>query len=121
MKEVHSRPRRLAEIMGEWLVSEAYEQRVERGAPMENHIWVRTVFVDLSGGLPGSGDVEALRSALDGLGDPAPLPSAVRMLLASEGPARRAARRSATAAAGSPRPSSACSVAPLGAGAGGLP
>ncbi len=92
VKEIHSKPRRLAEVMEDWFVSEAYEQRVERGAPMENHIWVRTVFVDLSGGLPGPDDVEALRSALDGLGDPAPLRSAVvRMLLASEG--TRAPRR----------------------------
>ncbi len=49
--------------------------------------------MDLSGDLPNDRDVEALRSALDGLGDPAPLRSAiVRMLLSSEG--TRAPRRS---------------------------
>lgn len=92
VKTLHRDPRELASLYETWFASEAYAKRVEQGAPLENHIWVRTVFVDLSGELPGDDDVEALRSALDGLGDPAPLRSAVvRMLLASDG--TRAPRR----------------------------
>lgn len=69
-----------------WFRSEAYAKRVKAGAPVSNYVWVRAVFVDLSDALPEDGDVEALRSALDGLGDPAPLRSAmVRMFLNSDG------------------------------------
>ncbi len=85
-RKLHESPELFFELFEEWLHSEPYAARVEEGAPVENHVWVRMVFLDLSGKLPSSGDVEALRSALDGLGDPAPLRSAiVRMLLSSEG------------------------------------
>ena len=98
-RKLHQSPELFFSIFEEWLHSEAYEKRVLMGAPVENHVWVRMVFLDLSGKLPSSGDVEALRSALDGLGDPAPLRSAiVRMLLSSEG--TRAPRRAEVKSAG---------------------
>lgn len=98
-RQLHDAPELFFDIFEGWLLSDAYAQRVAEGAPVENHVWVRMVFVDLSGALPSVGDVEALRSALDGLGDPAPLRSAiVRMLLSSDG--TRAPGRSAVKSVG---------------------
>ena len=69
-----------------WLASDAYAERVARGAPMSNRTWVRAVHVDLGAPPPTAETTEALRSALDGLGDPAPLRSTIaRMLLDAEG------------------------------------
>lgn len=98
-RQLHAAPELFFEIFESWLLSDAYGERVAEGAPVENHVWVRMVFVDLSGELPSVRDVESLRSALDGLGDPAPLRSAiVRMLLGSDG--TRAPERSALKSAG---------------------
>lgn len=86
VRHVHEDPMAFRQVFASWIDTEAYARRVEEGAPLENHTWVRAVFVDLSDRLPGDDDVEALRSALDGLADPAPLRSAVvRMLLATDG------------------------------------
>ena len=53
---------------------------------MSNRTWVRAVHVDLGGAPPSGATTEALRSALDGLGDPAPLRSTIaRMLLEADG------------------------------------
>ena len=85
-KRLHREPAAYIDILAEWIASDAYAQRVAEGAPLSNRIWVRTIFIDLGGALPSDKDTEALRSALDGLGDSAPLRSAiVRMLLSAEG------------------------------------
>lgn len=85
-KRLHRDPRAFAELVREWLDSEAYAARVAEGAPMSNRTWVRAIYVDLGGPPPDADITEALRSALDGLGDPAPLRSTIaRMLLDAEG------------------------------------
>ncbi|MEM9801199.1 MAG: hypothetical protein AAGA20_12810 [Planctomycetota bacterium] len=81
-KRVHRKPAEYVALLREWLLSDAYAARVSQGAPLSNRVWVRAIYVDLGGSLPTVDDTESLRSALDGLGDPAPLRSAiVRMLL----------------------------------------
>lgn len=85
-KRLHREPRAFPDLVKEWMGSEAYAERVARGAPMSNRTWVRAVYVDLGAPPPSDGTTEALRSALDGLGDPAPLRSTIaRMLLDADG------------------------------------
>ncbi len=85
-KAVWKKPLALFDLYGEWLASPAYAERVERGAPLSNRAWIRSVYVDLGDKLAPDADVEALRGALDSLGDPTPLRSlVVRMLLDAEG------------------------------------
>ncbi len=85
-KRLHRDPRAYPDLVREWMTSEAYTERVARGAPMSNRTWVRAVHVDLGAAPPSGATTEALRSALDGLGDPAPLRSTIaRMLLDAEG------------------------------------
>lgn len=85
-KRLHREPRAFPDLVKEWMGSEAYAERVARGAPMSNRTWVRAVYVDLGAPPPSGATTEALRSALDGLGDPAPLRSTIaRMLLDAEG------------------------------------
>lgn len=85
-KRVWKKPLTMFELLEEWLSSPAYAARVERGAPLSNRAWIRSVYVDLGDVLAPNEDVEALRGALDSLGDPAPLRSlVVRMLLDAEG------------------------------------
>lgn len=77
-------PRRAVDLVASWYESEAYARRIERGRPVSNRVWVRMMLQDLGWQSPAADEVEALRSALDGLGDPAPLRSAiVRMALQS--------------------------------------
>ena len=85
-KAVWKEPLAMFDIYVEWLTSDAYAERVERGAPLSNRAWIRSVYVDLGDVLAPEEDVEALRGALDSLGDPGPLRSLiVRMLLDAEG------------------------------------
>lgn len=85
-KRLHREPRAYSDLVKEWMSSEAYAERVSRGALMSNRTWVRAVHVDLGAAPPSGATTEALRSALDGLGDPAPLRSTIaRMLLDAEG------------------------------------
>lgn len=73
-------------LYAEWFGSPEYAARIERGAPLSNRGWVRSVYVDLGDVIAPEEDVEALRGALDSLGDPLPLRSLiVRMLLDAEG------------------------------------
>ncbi len=80
------KPASMFDLYAEWLSSPAYAERVERGAPLSNRAWVRSVYVDLGDIAAPADKVEALRGALDSLGDPAPLRSLiVRMLLDADG------------------------------------
>lgn len=84
-RRIEDEPAAMVSLYRDWFLSDAYAERVASGAPVSNRVWVRSVFVDLSEELPSADETEALRSALDGLGDPAPLRSAiVRMLLGSK-------------------------------------
>ncbi|MEM8711313.1 MAG: hypothetical protein AAGG01_10200 [Planctomycetota bacterium] len=84
-KRIHKSGHALFGLFRSWLVSPEYAARVEKGAPLSNRAWIRSVYVDLGDELPSAEDVEALRGALDSLGDPRPLRSLiVRMLLDQE-------------------------------------
>jgi hypothetical protein len=78
---LHKDPRTYREIVREWLLSPAYTARLEAGAPQENRLFVRSLYVDLVGRVPGREEAEPLREALDGLADPAPLRSVIARLL----------------------------------------
>jgi hypothetical protein len=85
-KDIWKKPKAMFDLYAEWLSSPAYAERVERGAPLSNRAWVRSIYVDLGDMAAPEDEVEALRGALDSLGDPAPLRSLiVRMLLDAEG------------------------------------
>ena len=84
-RRVHREPKEAFDLYPEWLASEAYGARIRDGRPVPNHTWVRMIHHDLGRPAPSDEDVESLRSALDGLGDPAPLRSAIlRMALAAK-------------------------------------
>jgi len=76
------------ELVREWLASAAYARRVREGVPLENRLFVRTLYVDLLDRLPTRGEAEPLREALDGLADPAPLRGVVARLILDSGKAR---------------------------------
>jgi hypothetical protein len=68
-------------LVREWLASPAYERRLARRDPMPNRIFVRALFVDLTGRSPEASEARRIRSALDGLAEPAPLRSLFARLL----------------------------------------
>lgn len=74
-------PREYAELLREWMLSEAYAERLTERTALPNRVFVRTLFVDLLDRLPGEGEEEPLREALDGLSDSGPLRSIVARLL----------------------------------------
>ncbi|QDV06069.1 hypothetical protein Poly30_15730 [Planctomycetes bacterium Poly30] len=85
-KEIQKSPNEMFALYRAWFASPEYAERVERGAPLSNQVWVRSVYVDLGDVIAPDEEVEALRGALDSLGDPVPLRSLiVRMLLDAEG------------------------------------
>ena len=86
--EVHKKPLRFLEVLRQWYLSEAYDRRLESPIPKSNRLFVRGLFVDLTGTLPDEGEAEALRSALDGLSEPKPLRAVVARALIRSGRVR---------------------------------
>lgn len=84
-RALHDEPARFAEILRERLLSDDYEERLERKEPMPNRLFVRCLYVDLMGRLPAPEEQEPLREALDGLGDSAPLRSVIARLILDSG------------------------------------
>lgn len=83
-RRLHMDPWDYLALLREWLLSEAYSARLARGLPLTNRMFVRALFVDLMEREPSPAEAEALRGALDGLGDSRPLRAVVvRMLLDS--------------------------------------
>lgn len=74
-------PRSFRDLVRDWLLSPAYDARVARGAPQENRLFVRSLYVDLVGRAPTEEEAEPLREALDGLADPTPLRGVLARLL----------------------------------------
>ena len=77
----HKSPRKYDEMLREWMLSDAYAERLAERVALPNRVFVRTLFVDLLDRLPGEGEEEPLREALDGLSDSGPLRSIVARLL----------------------------------------
>jgi hypothetical protein len=77
-----------AEIVREWLSSDAYEERLASWQPMPNHMFVRALFVDLADRVPDPDELQRMRNALDGLADPGPLRSVLARLVLDSGTAR---------------------------------
>ena len=71
-------------LVKRWLTSDAYRARLEKRLPLENRLFVCSLFVDLLGRVPTEAEAEPMRQALDGLSDPVPLRSVlVRMMVDS--------------------------------------
>jgi hypothetical protein len=68
-------------LVREWLLSDAWTQRLAQREPMENRLFVRGLWVDLFDRLPDEEELETLANALDGLGDPGPLRSVLARVL----------------------------------------
>ena len=92
-RELRRDPRGYMLLVREWLVSPAYEMRLERRRPQPNRLFVRALFVDLLGRLPSQDEEARMRNALDGLSDPGPLRSVLARLLIDSGAAALPARK----------------------------
>lgn len=73
------------ELVRKWLVSDVYDRRLARPAPMPNRLFVAALFVDLLGHPPEPEEARRMRTALDGLADPGPLRSVLARLLLDSG------------------------------------
>jgi hypothetical protein len=84
-RTLHKDPRRYLELVREWGLSAAYDQRLANPVAQPNRLFVRTLYVDLLDRLPTTEEAEPLREALDGLADSRPLRSIlVRLFLDSD-------------------------------------
>ncbi len=73
------------QVLRDWVMGEAYAERLSQRSPISNRLFVRSVFVDLFDRLPERSEARRMRSALDGMGDSAPLRSVlVRLILDSD-------------------------------------
>ena len=79
---------RYVELLRGWILSDAYDRRLEDRRPQPNRVFVRSLFVDLKDELPGESEARRLRNALDGLADAGPLRSVIARLLLDSGQAR---------------------------------
>ena len=82
---LHRDPWAYLALVREWLLSEAYDQRLAALVPKSNSLFVRCLFVDLLDRLPEDDELEPMRNALDGLADSRPLRSVVVRLLLESG------------------------------------
>jgi len=80
-------------ILRSWFLSQGYEQRLERLAPLPNGAFVRALFVDLTDALPSEDEAQRMRNALDGLADAGPLRSVLARLLIDSGNAHIPSRQ----------------------------
>jgi len=87
-RDLREDPYTYTELVREWMLSEAYAERLERPAPQPNRMFVKALFVDVMDRLPDPEEMRRLRTALDGLSDPAPLRSVLARLLVDSGRAR---------------------------------
>ena len=81
-------------LVAEWIVSEAYRERLRTRAPLPNRLFVRSLFVDVFDRLPDRDEAQRMRNALDGLGDAGPLRSVLARLLIDSSEAALPARES---------------------------
>ena len=81
VRAFHKRPDEYGALLREWLLSEAYAERLEARVNLPNRYFVRTLYVDLLDRVPTTEEEEPLREALDGLSDSGPLRSIVARLL----------------------------------------
>ncbi len=68
-------------LVRNWLESDAYRERLTKRFPQPNRMFVNALFVDVLDRRPTADETEALREALDGLADAAPLRSVVARTL----------------------------------------
>ena len=76
------------EMVRDWLLSDAYRERLASPVPLPNRLFARTLYVDVLDRLPNEGEAEPIRYALDGLADSRPLRSLIARLLLDSGEAR---------------------------------
>jgi hypothetical protein len=74
-------PRVFPDLVRRWIGSPAYAARLGRREPMDNRLFVRALIVDLCQREPTAEEFSRMRSALDGLADPAPLRGVLARLL----------------------------------------
>lgn len=84
-RQLTAEPGSFSALVATWLDSPVYERRLSQRAPLTNRLFVRALFVDLLGRLPGSEEGQRLRSALDGMADARPLRSLFARLLIDSG------------------------------------
>ncbi|MCY2960803.1 MAG: hypothetical protein NTY35_11605 [Planctomycetota bacterium] len=79
--EFQREPARFRDLCRAWFLSEAWDERLARRAPLSNRAFVRALFVDVTGKLPSEAEAETMREALDALADPAPLRAVLARLV----------------------------------------
>jgi hypothetical protein len=87
-RQLTTNPGSYSSLVARWLESPAYERRLAQRAPLPNRLFVRALYVDLLGRLPGADEGQRLRSALDGMADARPLRSLFARLLIDSGKAK---------------------------------
>lgn len=84
-RRFHQSPAEYPRLVRDWLLSEAWEQRVRTRMPMTNRLFARAIYVDLLDRMPALDEARRLRSALDGMSDAAPLRSVLARILIDSG------------------------------------
>lgn len=84
-KTLRRDPRAYVSLVRDWLLSDAYRQRLAQLAPQPNRMFVKSLFVDLLDRLPDEDEARRMRTALDGLSDPGPLRAVLARLLLDSG------------------------------------
>lgn len=87
-RRLHRDPWKYLATARDWLLSEEYNQRLERLEPKSNSLFLNGLFVDLLDRLPAEEELDPMRTALDALADPRPLRSVVVRLLLDSGRAK---------------------------------
>ena len=86
-RRLHRDPHAFVELVGEWMLSDAYRARLAESVALPNRTFVRALYVDLLDRLPTEDEAEPMRYALDGLADSRPLRSLLARLLIDSGDA----------------------------------
>ena len=82
---LREKPQEFPEIVADWLMTRAYEERLEEPREKTDRVFVRSLFVDLLGREPSYQEFRRSRNALLALSDSAPLRSVlIKLMLDSD-------------------------------------
>ena len=84
-RDLDRNPYAYLELLSEWLLSDAYVERLSELAPQPNRMFVKSLHVDLFDRLPEEEESRRMRDALDGLSDPGPLRWVIARLMLDSG------------------------------------
>ena len=88
VERVHREPGQFFELLGEWIMSEAYREALAVPRVRNDRQFIRALYMDLLERTPSYQELRNMRNAMQSMADPAPLRSVMAKVILDSGQAR---------------------------------